>query len=181
MVGQCIDARNNYTKLEIQQAFASGLREMMDDTDQPADQVVADSEESLSVFCVSARAYRKLNGRLKKDTRLGGFTSVDQTEIPQLQNHCTVLTEKARKAASHRFLVAMNQMVHSIDIWSSAMSGANLLPEAKRRDSNRFNTAVHYLTMARGFSLYGYLNPRTSLMAPFFLPGGEAKRVHGAA
>lgn len=70
------------------------------------DQNARDYDEvarSLSVFCVSARAYQKLSGRLKKDSvHVDGFTAPEDTEIPQLQEHAKRLTEGGRASTSRR-------------------------------------------------------------------------------
>lgn len=45
---------------------------------------IRDYEEvakALKVFCVSARAYQKLSGRLKRDGDVAGFQEKDETEV----------------------------------------------------------------------------------------------------
>lgn len=75
---------------------------------------------SLSVFCVSARAYQKLSGRLKKDSvHVDGFTAPEDTEIPQLQDHARRLTEGGRVSNSRRFLNDLIQLLNSMKLWAT--------------------------------------------------------------
>jgi hypothetical protein len=72
------------------------------------------------VFCVSSRAFQKLSGRLPKDDfNAGGFHSVEDTEIPQLQAHVTKLTETGRAANARRFLNSLMQLLNSMTMWAS--------------------------------------------------------------
>lgn len=83
---------------------------------------------NLPVFCVSARAYQKLAGRLKKDAvQVDGFLSQDDTEIPQLQEYTKKLTESVRLNTSRDLLNQLNQLLNSMKLWAfhgtrSAMS-----------------------------------------------------------
>lgn len=80
-------------------------------------QAVADD---LPVFCVSARAYQKLSGRLIKDTVLiEGFPQVADTEVPALQDHVRKLTEAGRTHSSRRFLNDLAQLVNSMHFWAA--------------------------------------------------------------
>ena len=126
----CISGRNDYSKGAIQQDFASGIKEL--------DQELAEEEDaanfnpdidardydavarSLPVFCVSSRAYQKLQGRLKKDSMVPGFKNINETEVPQLQAHCKKLTEAGRQATSRRFLNSLSQLLNSLKLWSSS-------------------------------------------------------------
>lgn len=82
-------------------------------------------EQSLPVFCVSARAYQKLAGRLEKDSvQIDGFTSLNDTEIPQLQEHARKMTEAGRKHTSQLFLNELNQLLNSMRLWASAKTRA---------------------------------------------------------
>lgn len=143
----CIAGRNRYSKTAIQQDFAAGIREMDNENQEeenpddfdPEDEVrdYQKVAESLPVFCVSSRAYQKLSGRMVKvsinntssschlsdtsrqDSDVPGFTSVEETEIPQLQAHCAKLTEAGRAAACRRFLNSVTQLCNSLAMWAS--------------------------------------------------------------
>lgn len=73
----------------------------------------------LPVFCVSSRGYQKLQGRLRKDPKVPGFKLVDETEIPQLQAHCSKLTEKGRIANCKRFINNLSLLLNSLALWAS--------------------------------------------------------------
>lgn len=75
---------------------------------------------SLPVFCVSARAYQKLSGRLRKDAvYIDGFLSVADTEIPALQEHTLKLTEAGRMSSCRRFLNDLHQLLNSMKLCAS--------------------------------------------------------------
>jgi hypothetical protein len=133
----CISGRNKYSKGAIQQDFAAGIKELDQENQIEADEANFNPDEdmrdyaevarSLPVFCVSSRAYQKLSGRLQRDKAVSGFTTVEETEIPQLQAHCKKLTEAGRAATCRRFLSAVNQFINSLSLWASNDgSGVNL-------------------------------------------------------
>lgn len=110
----CIEGRNEYSKGAIRQDFAAGIRELDQENAQEEDEdnfdptaEIRDYEEvarSTPVFCCSSRAYQKMSGRLQRDSTVPGFRSTDETEIPQLQQHCKKLTEGVRASNCRRFL-----------------------------------------------------------------------------
>lgn len=94
---------------------------------------------SLKVFCVSSRAYQKLDvcvlskivwsilhrdtnllmqGRLTRDSNVPGFLTKEATEIPALQAHCKKLTEAGRASNCRRFLTDLSQLLNSLGLWS---------------------------------------------------------------
>ncbi|KAG7287089.1 hypothetical protein NEMBOFW57_006592 [Staphylotrichum longicolle] len=94
---------------------------------------------SLPVFCVSSRAFQKLSGRLQKDDfNGGGFQSVEDTEVPQLQAHAKKLTEAGRAASSRRFLNNLLQLLNSMTMWASDDgTGSTLSDVDKAKDERR--------------------------------------------
>ena len=94
---------------------------------------------SLPVFCVSSRAFQKLSGRLQKDDfNGGGFQSVEDTEVPQLQAHAKKLTEAGRAASSRRFLNNLMQLLNSMTMWASDDGTGSTLSDAdKAKDERR--------------------------------------------
>jgi hypothetical protein len=133
----CIQGRNAYSKSAIQQDFAAGIKELdMEDAQEQEDfnpeeaDNLRDYDEvarSLPVFCVSSRAAQKLAGRLQRDSDVTGFQSLDETEIPQLRQHCKLLTEAGRASNCRRFLTNLSQLLTSLGIWASNDgSGLNL-------------------------------------------------------
>ncbi|KAL8946392.1 MAG: hypothetical protein Q9222_007207 [Ikaeria aurantiellina] len=125
----CISGRNQYSKGAIQQDYAAGIRELdmelaaeKDEDNFDPDEEVRDYDEvarGLPVFCVSSRGYQKLKGRLQKDRPVPGFQSIEETEIPMLQAHCTKLTEAGRIVSSRKFLNNLSQLLNSLAFWAS--------------------------------------------------------------
>lgn len=145
MNAMCISGRNDYSKGAIQQDFAAGIKELDqelaaedDEENFNPDAEIRDYEavaQSLPVFCVSSRAYQKLQGRLKKSPAVPGFTSIEETEIPQLQLHCGKLTEIGRSANCRSFINKLNQLLNSLFLWgSSDGTGANLTHEQRKKE-----------------------------------------------
>lgn len=127
----CIEGRNQYSRGAIQQDFAAGIKEIdqelaaeEDEENFDPDAEVRDYDavaKGLPVFCVSSRGYQKLQGRLRKDPPVPGFTSVEETEIPALQKHCEKLTETGRSANCHSFINKLSQLLDSLTLWASRL------------------------------------------------------------
>lgn len=126
----CIRGRNKYLKDAIKRDFALGIKELDQDLAIEEDELHFDPDEEkrdyeevarcLTVFCVSARAYQKLSGRLEKDAvQIDGFASLDDTEIPQLQEHAKRLTEGDRISTCQLFLNELNQLLNSMRLWTA--------------------------------------------------------------
>ncbi|KAL8688345.1 MAG: hypothetical protein Q9224_004906 [Gallowayella concinna] len=146
MSALCISGRNQYSKGAIQQDFAAGIKEIdqeiaaeEDEDNFNPENNVRDYDEvakSLPVFCVSSRGYQKLQGRLRKDPPVPGFTTVEETEIPALQAHCEKLTETGRAANCRAFINRLSSLLNSLTIWASSDgTGANLTAEQKAREA----------------------------------------------
>lgn len=132
------------------------------------DQDARDYDEvarSLSVFCVSARAYQKLSGRLKKDSvHVEGFTEPEDTEIPQLQEHAKRLTEGGRASSSRRFLNDLIQLLNSMKLWVTD-DGRMALGKKEQKVGEMFMRArVAKLQKVRDFQSY------VGLLLPSCLP-----------
>jgi hypothetical protein len=142
----CIAGRNNYSREAIRQDFAGGIRELDQELAEEEDAANFNPEvdardydevaKSLPVFCVSSRAYQKLQGRFKKDPNVPGFKTIEETEIPQLQAHCKKLTESGRENDCRRFLNNLSQLLNSLRLWSSSDGTvANLTEGQKAREA----------------------------------------------
>ncbi|KAK7739253.1 hypothetical protein SLS62_011259 [Diatrype stigma] len=140
----CIKGRNEYSRRAIRHDFAMGIKELdqenaveEDDTAFDPDQDIRDYDEvarSLPVFCVSSRAYQKLSGRLRKDDfRSHGYLSVDDTEVPKLQEHTRKLTEAGRASHCRRFLNDLLQLVNSMKLWAANDSTRSTLTDLEKR------------------------------------------------
>ena len=74
---------------------------------------------ALPVFCVSSRAFQNLCGRLPHDKfDPTGFRTLEDTEIPSLQEHARILTEEVRASAARRWLHEFGKLILSLIIWA---------------------------------------------------------------
>lgn len=140
----CIAGRNEYSKEAIQNDFAAGIKELdqenaaeEDEDNFNPDEDKRDYDEvarSLPVFCVSSRAYQKMCGRMQKDDIVPGFNTPDETEMPQLQRHCTKLTEAGRIQTCRSFLTSVCQLLTTFTLWASNDgTGINMTDDDKQR------------------------------------------------
>ena len=142
----CIAGRNEYSKEAIQNDFAAGIKELdqenaaeEDEDNFNPDEDKRDYDEvarSLPVFCVSSRAYQKMCGRMQKDDIVPGFNTPDETEMPQLQRHCTKLTEAGRIQTCRSFLTSVCQLLTTFTLWASNDgTGINITDDDKQRQT----------------------------------------------
>ena len=142
----CIEGRNAYSKGAIQQDFAAGMKELDQEMAEEEDEANFNPENdlrdynavaaSLPVFCVSSRGYQKLKGRLQKDAAVPGFTTVEETEMPQLRAHCKQLTVAGRTENCKRFMTNLSQLLNSLTLWATNDgSGANLTDEQRAKEA----------------------------------------------
>ncbi|KAL1961294.1 hypothetical protein VTO42DRAFT_22 [Malbranchea cinnamomea] len=124
----CIIERNERSREHIQLDFAIGVKQLGKETaaarEDTTDPFVSAGDydtlaQSLSVFCVSARAYQKLQGRMKWDNPIKGYTYVEDTEIPQLRKHSIDSTVATRIAASEAFVNGLEQLLNSLRLRTS--------------------------------------------------------------
>lgn len=146
----CIQGRNDWSRERIREDFAEGIRELDQENaaeqnpdDFDPDEDIRDYDDvahSLPVFCVSSRAYQKLSGRLEKDADVNGFTSLSQTEIPQLRAHCRKLTEAGRQAGCKSFLNSLSRLLTSLTLWASDDGSSPESSVQQRKLMNAFVT-----------------------------------------
>ncbi|KAH6654027.1 Dynamin family-domain-containing protein [Truncatella angustata] len=136
----CIRARNNQSRGAIREDFARGVKEAdQDNIDEdkldPEDDMRDHAEvaASLPVFCVSSTAYQTLSGRFRGDGDVPGFDNKDITEIPKLQQHAILMTEKARANAAKKFLNAFVERLNSLSIWARDMNTQVLLSDGEKK------------------------------------------------
>lgn len=141
-----VKGRNEYSRAAIRKDFAMGIRESVspgfpfralltcnpgsrldqqdveaqdpENFDPEVDQRDYDAiAADLPVYCVSSRAFQNLCGRLPHDKfDPSGFPSVEDTEVPALQDHAGVLTEKARAASARRWPHGFAKLIYSMII-----------------------------------------------------------------
>lgn len=148
MRAKCISGRNEYSRGAIQQDFKLGIKELDQEAAQEEDEDnfdpdkdLRDYEEvarSLKVFCCSSRAYQQKSGRLTRDARVPGFRTLEETEIPQLQQHCKYLTEGVRASNCRRFLTDFVTVMTSLSLWASDDGNGLNITDAQRRQDTKF-------------------------------------------
>ncbi|KAK3324641.1 hypothetical protein B0T19DRAFT_429037 [Cercophora scortea] len=151
----CIKGRNEYSRRAIKHDFAMGIKELDQENAAEEDEATFDPEvdirdydevaKTLPVFCVSSRAFQKLNGRLQRDDfKHDGFRTLEDTEVPQLQAHARKLTEAGRAANSRAFLNDLMQLLNSMKMWA-ANDGtrSNLSDGEKRAEDIRLRRKLH--------------------------------------
>ena len=97
----------------------------------------------LPVFCVSSRSYQKLSGKFEKDHEVKGFHDLDDTEIPQLQDHAKALAQQARTDSCRRFFTELLQLLNSLMI--QLVISANplqLVEETRRKEQDHMNKSL---------------------------------------
>ncbi|TGJ81074.1 hypothetical protein E0Z10_g7676 [Xylaria hypoxylon] len=135
----CVSRRNDCSRQVIRDQFALGLKELDEYEAQRTDPNNFDPENlqrdydkvrhSLTVFCVSSRAYKSL----ANEERVVGFGNVNDTEIPQLQAHTKKLTETTRIRNARSFLNDLVQTLNSLYLWSSGNDIELYLTEEEKR------------------------------------------------
>lgn len=146
LIHECIQARNAYSKRELKHDFARGIHSFHNTSQHPPTSAKDPSyyhalEQDLPVFCVSTRAYQKLQGRLRREAPVSGFNALEQTEISQLQAHCIAVTEQAREASALRFLFHLRRVLSSIGLWAAAEDGVMVSHGKKVEIEARFYIA----------------------------------------
>lgn len=131
----CIEERNMYTIRRLQLDFEAGLRSIKKDLNEvkektpemsPASRArTRQSQAKLNVFCVSSKAFQKLNGRLRWDQRIEGFPTKEHTGILALQ----------------RFAYAIS-LIRTDDVHEKILEEFGLLKEAAERFVKGGNTVA---------------------------------------
>lgn len=119
--------------------------------------------EALPVFCISARAYQKLRGRLPGEAvHVEGFRSIEETEIPRLQIHLKVATEEGRANEARRSLTKLNELLTSMKLWVAGDSNVGLRKEDRAKNENFVRAQLGALEVVSGH-LHGSLTSDTDL------------------
>ncbi|KAK2786573.1 hypothetical protein FQN52_007747 [Onygenales sp. PD_12] len=133
---RCILERNKLAKSQIRRDYANGVQQL-DRAHDEFDPAVSprdydDVANRLPVFCVSSRAYQKLQGRFQRDGSMKSFKHIEATEVPALQAHCNGLAAEKRKATCRTFLNGLEQLLNSLDIFCSSGGLAELCEDQKK-------------------------------------------------
>ncbi|EXF81114.1 hypothetical protein CFIO01_08210 [Colletotrichum fioriniae PJ7] len=164
MYRYCIQGRNDYSRQAIKEDFAFGLKEFDEEllaeqegemrTRQQVEVVSPDYEQigkNLPVFCISSRGYQQLRGRMKKDYRVVGFTSLDDTGIPGLRDH--TLEQAAAIQASHfrHHLSEICRLLGALDLFLAGdVANLKLSENEKKLETKTLGVALTKLGKALG-------------------------------
>ena len=130
----CIKTRNSYSTEAIQADFATGLQELdmeaMEKQDSENFNPMAAAmkrdytrvAKDFPVFCVSSRSYQKFKGRFKKDRDPQVFSTIEDTGLPALQQHCMQMTENMRCHASRYFWMELCGVLSSLSLWETVQA-----------------------------------------------------------
>ncbi|RDH24701.1 hypothetical protein M747DRAFT_320705 [Aspergillus niger ATCC 13496] len=137
VLSSCIEARNRFSKCQIKRGFALEIQSLDqeiadDDSENPVQAPVCkydELERNLPVFCVSTRAYQSLRGRSDMAKLVGGFSQLEETEIPLLQ----------------RFLTQLNELFQSMTLWYSVRSAADVSEQRVKELEAGFECALDAL------------------------------------
>ncbi|KAI4596491.1 hypothetical protein KJ359_005245 [Pestalotiopsis sp. 9143b] len=136
----CVRTRNDHSRRAIREDFARGIKELdqdsMNDADFDPEDDARDYDDvavSLPVFCTSSFAYQTLSGRFRQDGTTPGFSNLQETEIPQLQDHAIFLTRAARSDTARRFLELFFQQLNSLSIWAVSKTTQDQLSASEKQ------------------------------------------------
>ena len=148
----CVRERNKYVHQVIQQDYESGFSAFYKKQAEKSNSlgIKRETDERLAqvhgvnVFCTSARAYQKLNGRFDKN-KIQGFDSIQETGIPSLQDHVASLTQNGRCSKCLQFLTRFERQCISLKLWVSE-GGKRVVEETARIDlENNMQRALREL------------------------------------
>lgn len=136
----CIRYRNDYVVKAIKADFVAGVRESDQERaqyDEDYDPTVETRDyeklaDDLSVFTVSSRAYQKKMGKMRHETEIPGFATLEDTGMPAALRHCEQLTQTGRRKNADFFLAMLSKLLNSINLWL-----ANQINSCKVSDMHR--------------------------------------------
>ncbi|OLN81839.1 Nuclear GTPase SLIP-GC 4 [Colletotrichum chlorophyti] len=162
MYQKCVQGRNLYSREAIKEDFAFGLKEL--DEELLADQQHDPQEQSqtevpdyekigkdLPVFCISSRGYQQMRGRMKKDQRVVGFTTLEETEVPGLRNHTLDLAAAIQACHFRHHISEVCRMLGALDLFVAGdTANLKLSDKEKEAETKNLETALAKLGKALG-------------------------------
>lgn len=127
-----ISARNEFSVEHIRASFSKEAHEIHEEQENsstsPAeildslpdilsDEIKAQTKE-LPVFCISSKAYEQHCRRNIDDQRVEGFPHINDTQIPQLREHCIAAALSAQETVTKRFSSDLKSLVSEMKIWA---------------------------------------------------------------
>ncbi|KAK2014761.1 hypothetical protein LZ32DRAFT_527996 [Colletotrichum eremochloae] len=153
----CIQGRNTYARRAIKSDFAFGLKELDEELLAEQRQVDAQQtqenppdyeqiEKDLPVFCISSRGYQQLRGRMKKDRRVDGFTSLDDTEVPGLRNHTLQLAASIQVIHFRHHLSNICRLLEALDLFVAGdVANLKLSDKEKQEETENLEKSLSEL------------------------------------
>ncbi|KAK6210107.1 hypothetical protein QIS74_11691 [Colletotrichum tabaci] len=156
---ECIQGRNMYSRDAIKQDFAFGLKEFDEEllAEQQQDgpqqaQGETDYEQignNLPVFCISSRGYQQLRNRMKKDQKVVGFTSLEDTEIPGLRNHTLELAAAIQASHFRHHLSEICRLLSALDLFvAGGAANLKLSDKEKKQETENLEKSLAKLGAA---------------------------------
>ncbi|KAL0930832.1 Nuclear GTPase SLIP-GC 4 [Colletotrichum truncatum] len=161
MYQECIRGRNIYSRAAIKQDFAFGMKEFDDeilaDSQEDTQQLQADQPDynkigqDLPVFCISSRGYQQLRGRMKKDRRVAGFVSLDDTEIPALREHTLELANRIQVRHFKHHMSEISRLLGMMDLFIAGdMASTALSSQEKEAETQYLQKSLEKLGTTLG-------------------------------
>lgn len=158
--GACIRERNLYTQRRLRLDFEAGLQNTRRDLKEAGENDikveqsegiispgVAVVEAELRVFCVSSKAFQKINGRLKWDQSIEGFPNPKSTGIPELQDFAYELSTSRSDGVYEKVLGDLDLLKESAQRFVKGMvKGPDLKAFRKTNPAQRAEVFLNKLT-----------------------------------
>ncbi|KAK1992109.1 hypothetical protein LX36DRAFT_694424 [Colletotrichum falcatum] len=167
MYRECIQGRNTYSRYAIKEDFAFGLKEFdeellaeqQQDSTQQVQEETPDYEQigrDLPVFCVSSRGFQQLRKRTKKDHRVVGFTSLEDTEVPGLRNHTLQLAASIQAIHFRHHLSEICRLLGALDLFVAGdVANLKLSDKEKQKETENLEKLLSKLGKTLGESITG--------------------------
>lgn len=102
---------------------------------QPKNDINYDEiRKSLPVFCVSSRGYQQLRGRMKKEQRAVGFSSLEDTQVPGLRKHTLEVAASIQDSYFKQKMAQAGRLLRGMDLFLSGDDDLLKMSEAERKD-----------------------------------------------
>ncbi|KUJ18396.1 uncharacterized protein LY89DRAFT_781452 [Mollisia scopiformis] len=151
MKAACIKERNRYTQRALERDFEIGQGELLEELEAGGNEMSysapqGNSKKSLNTFCVSAKAYQKLQGRFRRDNTVKGFLSIDDTNIPSLQEFAEECTLADREFAADKVLTELNLLKVTLQLWAENR-GTTAQLTVEQREALKMEVEKHFKVM----------------------------------
>lgn len=126
----CVQRRNNYCRDQIRLDFAEGIKEIDEEgsaTDPDYNPSIqkrdyAEVAQSLPVFCISSKAYQQLRKNTSGESRMEGFTCMEDSEIPGLKDHAKTSALAGQLRSTKAYVNQFMHIMNSLTLWTNELS-----------------------------------------------------------